>query len=50
MIKYWGNLQNAPEKNFQAKKNYILNVTSKLTDSNTAPKTYWALINCLLYN
>ena len=27
----------------EAKKNYIFNVTSKLADSHTASKTYWAL-------
>ena len=32
------------------KKNYILNMTSKLADSYAAPKTYWALLNRLLYN
>ena len=31
-------------------KNYILNMTSKLEDSYTAPKTYWILLNRLLYN
>ena len=31
-------------------KNYILNVTSKLEESHTAPKTYWTLLNRLLYN
>ena len=35
---------------FETKKNYILNMTSKLPDSHTAPKTYWTLLNCLLYN
>ena len=34
----------------EAKKNYILNTTSELADSHTAPKTYWALLNRLLYN
>ena len=34
----------------EAKKNYILNMTSKLADSHTAPKTYWTLLNRLLYN
>ena len=34
----------------EAKKNYILNMTSKVADSHTAPKTYWPLLNCLLYN
>ena len=31
-------------------KNYILNMTSKLEESHTAPKTYWTLLNRLLYN
>ena len=35
---------------FETKKNYILNMTSKLADSHTAPKTYWTLLNRLLYN
>ena len=33
-----------------AKKNYNLNMTRKLADSHTAPNTYWALLNRLLYN
>ena len=33
----------------QAKRNYILNMTSKLADSHTVPKTYWALLKRLLY-
>ena len=33
----------------EAKKNYILKMTKKLADSNTSPKTYWTIINCLLY-
>ena len=32
----------------EAKKNYILNMTNKLGDSHTAPKTYWTLLNRLL--
>ena len=32
------------------KKNYSLNMTSKLADSHTALKTYWLLLNRLLYN
>ena len=35
---------------FETKKNYILNMTSKLADSHAAPKTYWTLLNRLLYN
>ena len=34
----------------EAKRNYILNMISKLADSHTAPKNYWALLNRLLYN
>ena len=34
----------------EAKKNYILKMTKKLADSNTSPKTYWAILNRLLYN
>ena len=34
----------------EAKKNYILKMTSKLEDSNTAPKTYWSISNRFLYN
>ena len=34
----------------KAKKNYILKMTKKLADSNTSPKTYWTILNRLLYN
>ena len=34
----------------EAKKNYILKMTSKREDSNTAPKTYWSILNRFLYN
>ena len=34
----------------EAKKNYILKMTSKLEDSNTAPKTFWSILNRFLYN
>ena len=34
----------------EIKKNYILKMTQKLADSNTSPKTYWTILNCLLYN
>ena len=33
----------------EPKKNYILNMTSKLADSHTGPKIYWALLNRLFY-
>ena len=32
------------------KNNYSLNMTSKLAGSHTALKTYWLLLNRLLYN
>ena len=34
----------------EAKKNYILKITKKLADYNTSPKTYWTILNRLLYN
>ena len=34
----------------EAKKNYILKMTQKFADSNTSPKTYWTILNCLFYN
>ena len=34
----------------EAKKNYILKMTSKLEDTNTAPKTYWSILSRFLYN
>ena len=34
----------------EAKKQYILKITNKLEDAFTAPKTYWIIINLLLYN
>ena len=34
----------------ESKKNYILKITSKLENSNTAPKTYWSILNRFLYN
>ena len=34
----------------EAKKNYILKVSKKLEDSHTAPKTYWTILNHLIYN
>ena len=37
-------------ENFETKKNCIYNITSKLADSHTAPKTFWTLLNRLLYN
>ena len=35
---------------YEAKKNYILKVSKKLEDSHTAPKTYWTILNHLIYN
>ena len=34
----------------EAKINCILKMTKKLADSNTSQKTYWAILNSLLYN
>ena len=34
----------------EAKKNYILKMTCKLEDSNTASKIYWSILNRFLYN
>ena len=34
----------------EAEKKYILKMTSKLEDSNTAPKKYWSKLNRFLYN
>ena len=34
----------------EAKENYILKMTKKIADSNTSPKTYWTILNRLLYN
>ena len=34
----------------EAKKNYIIKMTKKLADFNTAPKTYWTILKRLLYN
>ena len=34
----------------EAKKNYILKMTKKPTDSNTSPKSYWTISNRLLCN
>ena len=34
----------------EAKKNYILKMTKTLADSNTSLKTYWTILNRLLYN
>ena len=39
-----------PKNIIEVKKNYILNMTSKLADSHTAPKSYWTLLNNLLCN
>ena len=34
----------------EAKRQYILKTTSKLEDAFSTPKTYWTIINHLLYN
>ena len=34
----------------EAKKNYIFTMSKKLEESKTAPKAYWAILNCLIYN
>ena len=34
----------------EAKKNYIINETTQLADSRTAPKSYWVLLSCFPYN
>ena len=34
----------------EPKRQYILKITNKLEDDLTAPKTYWTIINHLLYN
>ena len=34
----------------EAKRQYTLEMTSKLKDAFSAPKTYWTIINHLLYN
>ena len=38
------------QKILEAKKNYIFTMSKKLEDSKTAPKAYWAILNCLIYN
>ena len=50
MIKFWKSLKNALSKSWKLKTNYILKITKKLADSNTSSKSYWTILNCLLYN
>ena len=50
MTKFWKSLKNAPSKPLKLKKNYIIKMTKKLADFNTPPKTYWTILNRLLYN
>ena len=38
------------KKILEAKKNYVLKMTTKLEHSNAAPKTYWAILNRFLYS
>ena len=35
---------------YEAKKNYILKITSELEYANKAPKTYWFILICFPYN
>ena len=50
LITFWKSLKNALSKSLEAKKNYILKMTKKLADSNTSSKSYWTILNRLLYN
>ena len=54
MIKFWKSLQNILKKFSKLKRpkndQNILKMTKKLADSNTALKTYWTILNRLLYN
>ena len=49
-IKVLEKLAECTKEILEAKKNYILKMTTKLEYSNAAPKTYWAILNRLLYN
>ena len=42
--------EESTKQTLEAKKNYILEITKKRTDSNTSPKTCWTILNHLLYN
>ena len=54
MIKFWKSLQNILKKFSKLKRpkndQNVLKMTKKLADSNTALKTYWTILNRLLYN
>ena len=50
IIKYWKKLQNVLERFLKLNKQYILKMTNKLEDANTASKSYWTIINQFLYN
>ena len=50
MIKFWKSLKNAISKLLKLKRTTFLKMTKKLADSNTSPKTYWNILNRLLYN
>ena len=50
VIKCWENLQTSLEKFFELKKHYILKMKKQLEDAFTASKSYWTIINQLLYN
>ena len=48
--KVLGKLVECTREILEPKKQYILKMTNKLEDYFTAPKTYWTIINHLLYN
>ena len=48
--KVLGKLVECTREILEPKKQYILKMTNKLEDDFTAPKTYWTIINHLLYN
>ena len=50
VIKCWENLQTSLKKFFELKKHYILKMKKQLEDAFTASKSYWTIINQLLYN
>ena len=42
LIKFWKSLQNS--------RCYVLKITKKIADSDTASKTYWTILNRFFYN
>ena len=48
--KVWEESEECTKQILEAKKNYILIMTKKLADSNTSSKSYWTILNRLLYN